>query len=127
MGELEHVKFLQQQIKGAINIGLEDLETRLGLEPLTSYKEFYLQKLFRFGLSILLKVQKQALGIPPEKLQQISQNNNLLFGEIAGIRENPPRRALEVDSEDVDEQVVEYLVFEHLGEVEALEEKILSL
>lgn len=123
VSEQEEISFATRQVKGAINIALEKFAAE---DPLAFYQQYNLQKLFRFGLFELGRLQKKAQKIDPNKLKQLSKTNSFLFSSIAGLLENPPKLAREI-TEDKENQVVEYLPFIHLSELKESEDFLNSI
>ncbi|NMC62474.1 MAG: hypothetical protein GYA55_04830, partial [SAR324 cluster bacterium] len=87
--EAETIKHWSEKVKGAINLGLEDVIKTSNLPLIDIYRILGLQKLFRLGLWHLMELQKIALKIPVALIEPgtLSAEN---FSILACAREEIP-------------------------------------
>ena len=123
--DFEQVSKLSSKVKGAINLGLEEMLHRTEFSDLEIYHAAGLQKLYSCGLDSLFALRKLALTFSGEALSAAALQS-AAFAVIAGLREPFPEMPVfflpdgthKTDAAGVLEKG--YKAVEHLSEVESL-------
>ena len=84
---------LIDQIKGALNIGLEICQENTNLSVMEIYKKYGLKQIYRFGLFEIFELQKKVKNISKEDLLDFYNNNKELFFVISGVLNDFPLKA----------------------------------
>jgi len=123
--DLEQVAKMALKVKGAINLGLEELMRLSGLSAFEVYSVMGLKKLYGCGLYRLINLGKCARKLPSELLHTAGQES-AAFAVVAGLREPfpemplffMPNGTLKVEADGM--LVKGYKAIEHLEEIESL-------
>jgi hypothetical protein len=86
----EAVLELAEQVKGAINIGLERITAGGATTSLEAYERLGLGKLFRLGLTELMALRGKARKMPLEGVGELKDTDPALFSALACAREAFP-------------------------------------
>ena len=88
--EQERVLELAEQVKGAINLGLERLIADGTTTVLEAYNALGLGPLFRLGMTELMALRSRARKIPLELADKVKDADPVLFSTLACAREAFP-------------------------------------
>lgn len=129
--EYELVLKQVEQIKGAINIGLERAATLCSRTPFEIYQILGLQRLYRLGLFELRAIRAFAFKLPKEKIVTLT-DEAALFSILAHVRQDFPQLPVflkedgTIDAKDGTLNQ-ESRPFCHLQEVQVVKSKIETL
>ena len=86
----ELVLELAEQVKGAINIGLERMEKGCEISVLQAFERLGLGKLYRLGLTELMALRTKARKMPLDGVGDLQESDPVLFSVLACAREAFP-------------------------------------
>jgi hypothetical protein len=86
----ELVLELAEKVKGAINIGLEKIESGGDVTVLQAYERLGLGKLYRLGLTELMALRTKARKMPLDGVGTLQETEPVLFSVLACAREAFP-------------------------------------
>ncbi len=125
-GDFEAVQEVIDQVRGAINLGLEDLIGATATPALQIFEAVGLKDLHRLGIFHLRKLRRQARSLPDESLRRVSSEGEV-FSVIAQAREDFPFVPLALNRDGTFAKEGEKLIlgrkaFETLAEIKTVSE-----